>query len=191
MEPSSLGLSFEARKIDVGPSAPPIMAIEEASLREKLIPGIYLARSMAPIRVEKIPNWAAAPSNVVRGFASNGPKSVIAPTPMNIIRGKMPVFIPASYTYRIIPPSSLIKARGILQRMAPIPMGIKRRGSNCLEIPRYMRSNPTPIMSTLPTPSVQLIALLKTSAYRPVLSTKFLKTLIRDSSPAPFSISVD
>ena len=38
----------------------------------------------------QIPNCAAAPSSRVRGLASSGPKSVIAPTPMKITSGAMP-----------------------------------------------------------------------------------------------------
>ena len=45
----------------------------------------------APSTVAKIPNWAAAPRNRVRGLASSGPKSVIAPTPMNITSGATPL----------------------------------------------------------------------------------------------------
>ncbi len=44
----------------------------------------------APSRVAKMPNCAAAPRNSVRGLASSGPKSVMAPTPMKITSGAMP-----------------------------------------------------------------------------------------------------
>jgi hypothetical protein len=50
----------------------------------------------APSSVAKIPNCAAAPRNSVRGFASNGPKSVSAPTPMKMMSGNAPVLMPTS-----------------------------------------------------------------------------------------------
>ena len=95
MEPSKRGESWLARKIAVGPSAPPMMPMEAASRREKSMPGIPFNAS-APKRVPKIPNCAAPPNKAVFGLASIGPKSVIAPTPMKIIKGKIPVVIPNS-----------------------------------------------------------------------------------------------
>ncbi len=49
-------------------------------------PNTQSANNNAP----KIPNCAAPPNNAVFGLASNGPKSVIAPTPIKIINGKIP-----------------------------------------------------------------------------------------------------
>ncbi len=74
--------SFPARNIEVGPSAPPIMDTAAAAL--SLNP-IKMASRYAP----KIPNCAAAPSRKLIGFAINGPKSVIAPTPKKIRDGKI------------------------------------------------------------------------------------------------------
>ena len=71
------------------------MPIDAASRSEKSIPGIAFSAS-APSNVPKIPNCAAPPSKAVLGFASIGPKSVIAPIPMNISNGKIPVDMPAS-----------------------------------------------------------------------------------------------
>ena len=79
--------SFPAKKIDVGPSAPPIIDTAAAAL--SLNPN-NIARKYAP----KIPNWAAAPSKKLIGFAINGPKSVIAPTPRKINGGKISYLIP-------------------------------------------------------------------------------------------------
>ena len=71
----------------VGPSAPPMMPMEPASAAEKPI-------SFAPMKVMKMPSCAAAPSSRLFGLAIRGPKSVIAPTPMKMIGGKMPSLTP-------------------------------------------------------------------------------------------------
>ena len=89
--PINDGAKRDARKMAVGPSAPPIIPIEAASARLK--PN---GSRSAPMSVAKIPNWAAAPSRAVFGLASNGPKSVIAPTPMKISSGNNPVATPMS-----------------------------------------------------------------------------------------------
>ena len=94
MDPSKWGESWLARKMAVGPSAPPMMPMEAASKRSKSMPGTYLESSSAPMRVVKMPNWAAAPSSAVLGLASIGPKSVMAPMPMKMIRGKAPDLMP-------------------------------------------------------------------------------------------------
>ena len=54
-----------------------------------------MVSSSAPNSAEKMPNWAAPPSSAVFGFASSGPKSVIAPTPMKISSGNTPDSMPA------------------------------------------------------------------------------------------------
>ena len=88
---------MEVTKIEVGPSAPPMMAMEAASLRVNSSPGIPNAVSAsAPISVPKIPNCAAAPKSKVLGLASIGPKSVMAPTPRKISSGKILVGKPTS-----------------------------------------------------------------------------------------------
>ncbi len=51
-------------------------------------------KAIAPINVKNIPNWAAAPNNILLGLAIKGPKSVMAPTPKNINGGYMPSFTP-------------------------------------------------------------------------------------------------
>ena len=97
MGPSRSGASLEVTKIEVGPSAPPMMAMDAASLRVNSMPGIPSAViASAPIRVPKMPNCAAAPSSRVLGLASIGPKSVMAPTPRKISSGKMLVGRPTS-----------------------------------------------------------------------------------------------
>ena len=72
--------SLDDTKIAVGPSAPPIIAIEAHS-------AAVIPRSAAPMNVKKIPPCAAAPSRKLFGFAISGPKSVIAPIPRNISGG--------------------------------------------------------------------------------------------------------
>ena len=95
IEPNNLGDSWLERKIAVGPSAPPMIPIEAASLRLKSIPGTQFSAN-APSNVAKIPNWAAPPNNAVLGLANIGPKSVMAPMPIKISSGKIPVVIPIS-----------------------------------------------------------------------------------------------
>ena len=84
--PSKCGASFEVKKILVGPSAPPTIPIEPASAGVK--------NADAQRKVMKIPICAAAPRMSDFGLAISGPKSVIAPTPMNIKHGYTPVFTP-------------------------------------------------------------------------------------------------
>ena len=119
----------------VGPSAPPMMAMAEASARLKSKPGIRFS-ARAPSRVAKMPNWAAAPRNRVIGMAIRALKSVSAPTPMKISSGNTPLSMPTWYRYQSSPPSSAIPATGMLARMAPKPMGSSSRGSNLRLIAR-------------------------------------------------------
>ena len=97
MGPSRWGASLLARKIEVGPSAPPIIPIAAASLNEK--PNI----NAAPIAATKIPICAAAPKRKVKGRPSNGLKSVRTPIPRNMMGGNNSVLIPLSYIRAIIP----------------------------------------------------------------------------------------
>ena len=71
----------------VGPSAVPITPIEAASGVVKNIE--------AKQNVKKMPNCAAAPKIINLGFVSNGPKSIIAPMPINNISGNNSFAIPA------------------------------------------------------------------------------------------------
>ena len=73
-----------------------MMPMEAASRMEKLMPGTRSESSNAPIRVMKMPSWAAPPSRMVLGLAIIGPKSVRAPTPMKMRSGKTPVVMPTS-----------------------------------------------------------------------------------------------
>ena len=47
-------------------------------------------------KVRKMPNWPAAPSNMILGFCNKGWKSVMAPMPIKISKGKTSVSTPAS-----------------------------------------------------------------------------------------------
>ena len=78
-----------ATKMEVGPSAAPMMAMEAASCKVK-------PSRRASDRVKKMPNWAAAPQRIILGLESSGPKSIIAPMPMKSSSGKSSVAMPAS-----------------------------------------------------------------------------------------------
>ena len=79
---SSFCPSFDARKMDVGPSAPPMMPMAAACSALKPM-------SIARKNALKTPNCAAAPSRKLFGLAIRGPKSVRAPTPRNIRDGSI------------------------------------------------------------------------------------------------------
>ena len=85
--PSSSGASLAARKIEVGPSAPPIMDMAAACATLKSIPRSREPIARAPHRAPNIPTWAAAPRSISRGLAMSGPKSVMAPRPRKMIGG--------------------------------------------------------------------------------------------------------
>ena len=72
----------------VGPSAPPIIAIEAASLMLKeTSPFVSAPSQFAPMKATNTPNCAAAPRRNVIGLAMRGAKSVIAPMPKNMSIG--------------------------------------------------------------------------------------------------------
>ena len=81
-------LKYCATKIDVGPSAAPIIDIAAASLSWK-------PTTRASSNVMNIPSCAAAPKSRSLGFESNGPKSIIAPMPINRSNGNSSLAIPA------------------------------------------------------------------------------------------------
>ena len=71
----------------VGPSHAPMMAMETACPRPN-------PKASASSNVRKIPNCPAAPKISTLGFASIGPKSIIAPKPIKSRQGKSSVKIP-------------------------------------------------------------------------------------------------
>ncbi len=71
-----------------------MIAIAAASAMLNSMPGTRFI-AIAPNSVKKMPNCAAAPRMIRLGRDSIGPKSVIAPTPMKISSGKMPLSMPA------------------------------------------------------------------------------------------------
>ena len=73
------------RKMAVGPSAPPMIPIDAASWALKP------ASNTAPRKLVNMPNWAPAPIKRDLGLAIRGPKSVMAPTPMKIKGGRIPI----------------------------------------------------------------------------------------------------
>ena len=66
--------------MEVGPSAPPMMAMAAATLPGK--PSTSASRN-----AEKMPSCAAAPSSSEDGRAISGPKSVMAPIPRKMMDG--------------------------------------------------------------------------------------------------------
>jgi len=84
--PKISGDRVAAKKIVVGPSAPPIIAIDAASFSPKSIP--KFPAKIAPQKATKIPICAAAPNKSVLGLAIIGAKSVKDPIPKKIIGGK-------------------------------------------------------------------------------------------------------
>ena len=68
-------------RMEVGPSAAPMMPMDAASR-------ISNPRNAATTMVKKIPNWAAAPNRNILGSDNKGPKSIMAPIPMNNNSGK-------------------------------------------------------------------------------------------------------
>ena len=80
MGPRSSGARWEVTKMAVGPSAPPMIPMEDACAGLKPI-------HLVPTKVIKMPSCAAAPSSSDFGLAISGPKSVMAPTPMKIRHG--------------------------------------------------------------------------------------------------------
>ena len=87
MAPIRLGASFDERKMAVGPSAPPIMAMAPAWSGEKPI-------ARATMYAPKIPNWAAAPISISLGLAMSAEKSVMAPMPRKMSGGYQPAATP-------------------------------------------------------------------------------------------------
>ena len=88
-----------ATKMEVGPSAAPMMAMDAAFLRSK-------PSSVAMLRVKKMPNCAAAPNSISFGLDKSGPKSIIAPMPINSKSGKSSLAMPAPNSTSSAPTSS-------------------------------------------------------------------------------------
>ena len=131
MAPKYLEPRVLATKIAVGPSAAPMMAMEAASFKSKKKP--------ASTRVRKMPACAAAPKNSSQGFSSRGPKSIMAPMPMNSSSGNSSLDIPASKSTLRAPsifPWVMAPDSGRLTRIAPKPMGSSRLGSIFLAMAR-------------------------------------------------------
>ena len=123
--------SLFATKMAVGPSAAPMTAMEAASGSGK--------NSPASTSVRKMPSWAAAPNSISQGFSSSGPKSIIAPMPMNSKRGNSSLAMPASNSTDkgpSVPPCVMAPDSGRFTRIAPKPMGSSRLGSIFLTMAR-------------------------------------------------------
>ena len=81
--------------------------------------------SRAIINVKNMPNCAAAPKRNIFGLESKGPKSIIAPMPMNSSSGKSSVAMPALNRVSI----ASVLTKGKLTNIAPKPMGKRSVGS--------------------------------------------------------------
>ena len=98
-------------------------------------------RISAPINAKKTPACAPAPKSSVFGLESIGEKSVAAPTPKKISKGKMSVSNPTVWNVRRIPvgsPSPLSRMnspKGRFAKRIPIEIGTKSKGSLRLAIP--------------------------------------------------------
>ncbi len=146
MAPMYFECKVFATKIDVGPSAAPIIPIEAASFKSK-------PNKTAIITVKKIPNCAAAPNININGFCNNGPKSIIAPIPINNNNGNNSVFIPKSK--RTLngpgsPPALNTPELGKFTKIVPKPIGTKSVGSYSFFIPKYINSPPISIITMRP-----------------------------------------
>ena len=101
-----------------------MMAMEAASFQSKNMEAAH--------SVKKMPNWAAAPKIISFGLASSGPKSIMAPMPMNRISGNSSLEMPASKRVDSAPisvPWVMAPEKGMLTRMVPKPMGSSSEGS--------------------------------------------------------------
>ena len=72
-----------------------------------------------------MPNCAAAPKRNIFGLESSGPKSIMAPMPINSKSGKSSVAIPALKRVSI----ASVLTNGRLTNSAPKPMGKSSVGS--------------------------------------------------------------
>ena len=130
--------------MDVGPSAAPMMPMLAASVMEK-------PSKDAKLMVKKMPNWAAAPNSSIFGLDSNGPKSIIAPIPMNNNSGNSSFAMPESNRILSTPssiPCVTAPDKGRLTSIAPKPMGNNKAGSMSFLIARKMRIPPIAHMTT-------------------------------------------
>ncbi len=120
--------------MDVGPSAAPMMPIDAASFKSN-------PSKAAKANVKNIPNCAAAPNSSILGLDKSGPKSIIAPIPMNKSSGNSSLAIPAlkrtsSTPSSVLPLIICVTAPdvGRFARIAPNPIGRSRVGSISLDI---------------------------------------------------------
>ena len=132
-------------RMEVGPSAAPMIPIEAASFRSN--PRMVDSKIAA-----KIPSCAPAPNRNKEGLESRGPKSIIAPIPMKSKIGmtseaSIPAWNSHSMTpFAWIPPARVwfkTPEKGRFTSMAPKPIGRSRAGSNPFLIASQIRVIPT------------------------------------------------
>ena len=145
---SFIPISFilDAINIVVGPSAPPIIPIAEASRIPKSNRFEERPINNAPINAINTPAWAAAPNSNVLGLDITGVKSVRAPRPRNTKRGNKSVCKPFSWKNNKNPIGSpspedgfTSSPRGKLARSTPKEIGTNNKGSFFLAIPKYIK----------------------------------------------------
>ena len=122
----------------MGPSAAPIIAIDAASFSSN-------PSREARLNVKNIPNCAAAPKIISFGLDNSGPKSIIAPMPINSNNGKSSFAIPASKSTSSAPTSSpcvIAPDNGKFTSIAPNPSGNKSVGSIFFLIAKKIRTAP-------------------------------------------------
>ena len=136
-------------RMEVGPSAAPMMPIEAASLRSN--PIRHAIRMAA-----KIPNWAAAPNKNSTGWLSNGPKSIMAPIPIKSRIGMASeASIPVLNSHSMIPAAGIFPCTiwsttpeyGRFTSMAPKPRGRRSEGSYSFLTASQIRIIPTTYMT--------------------------------------------
>ena len=90
-------------------------------------------KKLATKNVKKIPNCAAAPKSISHGFLSRGPKSIIAPIPINSKSGNNSFAIPALNRTSMGPSSApgwvIAPDHGRFTKIVPKPMGSNNVGS--------------------------------------------------------------
>ena len=156
--PRYLLASACATTMAVGPSAAPMIAMDAASLSPK-------PNSVAKSSVMKMPNCAAPPSKNSFGLESSGPKSIIAPMPMNSNIGiASDASMPISNIQSMMPavsPSLTTLERGILTRIAPKPIGSNSDGSMSNLIARKINNAPTAHITTFCHDTLAMLSIKK------------------------------
>ena len=148
-----------ATSMEVGPSAAPMMAMAAALGREKPM-------SAAKISVRNIPSCAEPPRINSFGLDSRGPKSIMAPMPINSRMGMASLAsIPTLNREERIPSSAITAEPGILTSIAPKPMGSSRAGSISFLMARKISVPPMSHMTTCCHSTWEMVSMRKCITY--------------------------